>query len=541
VDSVPTTQVFACIVAAYIFYVLLGFAKIIILAIGEFAMHILIYILSVTITPLYRGILGRLVVWWYVTTDTPKDNYYSAENLFFTNSGTPFVTVFIKGVKYNIDINPLWALQMRTRVGKESAIPGSDMIELTKIPKGIFHFTVGGQYAGCAFRLAVRGQIFLVTAKHVYDKFANNEIKLCFGNRSYKFIDKPISTGEISDFVLFKDNFVINQWGPALVGAQYLRNSKVRVKGSPDSNIWFESSGVSHPIARPFGFNHLASTQPGWSGAPVFNNDGKVVGIHTGSKIDRVTNEVVNEATAITDIITCLLRVTKTSVVFKESDFDYQSEVWSFSQLKNKMKGSDYIKFRDAEYMLGMGDEDTFFLEDWDDDEDDITPYDRVYYGGRTESADFHLSSQQSDCEQQQSSSDSETIDLNESKRTKCNGSRKVSFLTVDKETKLSPSVSLDPSTSSIKNSRKPAISTGHNDLRKVSLPHWATTEAFISLTAKPLIMEYLNERSIKLSTNLRKDLRGVLLGALRNTYPEILLKSASLSALLDLMDQSQK
>lgn len=53
---------------------------------------------------------------------------------------------------------------------------------------------------------------------------------------------------------------------------------------------WVSSSGLALQGTIPGSFEHTASTQPGWSGSPLFTSDGQFVGLHRGVQVANQSN-----------------------------------------------------------------------------------------------------------------------------------------------------------------------------------------------------------------------------------------------------------
>lgn len=458
-----------------------------------------------------RFVVGRVMVWYYVRDsplDLPSmDSSIIASSFGFDASG-PHVIAIVDGVKRRISIEPFLALNMKVSVGKEASIPGSVMTPFDGLPKGTFTFFVDGQFVGCGFRLAIHGHYYLVTAKHVYEKFTD-QVVIRIGTRSMRYTPVLVGSGENSDFVLLRDDFIVGQFIKTLTGALYQRNSFATIVGTANGGVWYRTQGMTVPCkGRAFGFVHQATTHPGWSGCPIFDKNGKVIGVHTGSKTEN--DQIVNEATAIYDVVSALLSATKSSVVTKESFEEYDSNVWKTSQIGGSVNRADKLTFGDSVLKLNSY-EWNFSLDDWEDtDEMDFT-VDPDFVDETKESADFQSGLGKDDLRQQKNCTSSETMSETKLRLMKSKLRRMESSTTVGKETERSPFVNPDQSTRFTSTSRKQKGSTGHNGQEQDLSSRWATMVASIDLKDTTLVLKWLTEPSIKLSKNSSRVLRAFL------------------------------
>jgi hypothetical protein len=486
-------------------------------------------------------VVGRVMYWIYVR-DIPLeiaevDSTIIASSFGYDSLG-PHVKAMVDGVMRRIDIEPLLAINMKVTVGKESPMTGSIMVPHVGIPKGTFTFHVNEQFVGCGFRLAVKGNYFLVTAKHVFDKFGiGNDVTIRYGTRVMRFYPCLIGSGEDSDFVLFKDDFLVGQFIKTLSGGGYVLNSNISVIGTANGGTWYKTQGVTTPSkSRAFSFFHQATTQPGWSGCPIFDKNNKVVGVHTGSVTE--DDRVLNEATGIYDLISAMLAATKTKVVTKESFEEYDSPVWRPTTIKGSPTiRPDKLTFNGVVLQLNSNSW-NFEIDTWDSDDEEMDftkPFD---YSDAKESAkaDFQSRLRSGDRRHASNCTSSEDMSKKLADLQKLKLKQTESSRTAGKETARSQSINQDRSTQSTTSSQKQEGSTGRKETGKDFSSHWATMVVSTNLIERSQMLEWLEEPSRRLSKRLSKELKGILVAKLE--YPSQLTTLVSLTVLRELMVQ---
>nr|UHS71582.1 MAG: hypothetical protein 1 [Barnaviridae sp.] len=330
---------------------------------AQFAVRAVSYLIGLPVA----YFLPRLVQYWSRQPVTDKSiPTLQAGDVRFKVNGTPYLSVILDGRETHIELPSLLALLMQNQsVGKEASIPGSDMLPISK-PSACFSFFNGDTFVGCGFRMRFGDKVFGVTAKHVYDRLGG-EVYVRHGTYRYSYTPKVYMSANNMDFVLLHDSYMFPQ-GKILTSAAYSRGD-IFVKGTVDGTNWFSTMGFSEPQSL-FKFTHACSTVKGWSGAPVMNKDGHVVGVHTGSI--RKDGTVVNEATAICDIMAAYFKHTKTNIGNKESYSDYDHEEWRETVLGSKREWRDTIIVNKQQLQLyDMGAGFSFRDAPWADDVDD--------------------------------------------------------------------------------------------------------------------------------------------------------------------------
>jgi len=497
--------------------------------------------LYLVVKPL-RWCTGCVMYWIYVR-DVPLeiaevDSTIIASTFGYDSLG-PHVKAMVDGVMRRIDIEPLLAINMKISVGKESPMTGSIMVPHIGIPKGTFTFHVNDQFVGCGFRLAVKGTYFLVTAKHVFDKFGvGNDITIRNGTRVMRFVPQFVGSGEDSDFVLFKDDFLVSQFIKTLSGAGYVLNSNVSIIGTANGGTWYKTQGITAPSkSRAFSFFHQATTQPGWSGCPIFDKNGKVVGVHTGSVTE--DDRVLNEATGIYDLISAMMAATKSKVVTKESFEEYDSPVWRPTTIRGSpTMRPDKLTFNGVTLQLNSNSW-NFEIDTWDSDDDELDFTKPLDWSDAKESAkaDFQSRLRSGDRRHASNCTSSEDMSKKLANLKLWKLKQTESSRIAGKETVHSQSKSQDQSTQSMTSFQKQEDSTGHKETGKDSSSRWATMVVSTNLIERSQMIEWLEEPSRKLSKRLSKELKGMLVAKL--AYPSQLTNSVSLVVLRELMDQN--
>jgi hypothetical protein len=170
----------------------------------------------------------------------------------------------------------LASLTATTKNRNEMAIAGSFPIELKQWPKGQVVLKCGTQPIGQGFRVGNR----LITAKHVLDAYPDFDIHSGSGIGVY-----PIKNCVYSHF----GDVAVIQLTQIAWAALAVQQIKISPNSLPAASIsadvglgWSKSVGR---VEEPTGFQslHYISTESGYSGAPLKDNEGRVTGVHLGS------------------------------------------------------------------------------------------------------------------------------------------------------------------------------------------------------------------------------------------------------------------
>lgn len=505
----------------------------------------------ITYVPLL--VFGRLCLWWYtIPTRNSLLTLIPSSGLRFTPAGLPFIQVSIDGVLRNIAIDANLAMFVKPQVGKEAAIAGSHM-DAVATPKGIFSFFNKDRFIGCGFRMAFGRSVYLVTARHVYEEFGD-EVYLKYGNRTLKFKPEVVARGNVTDFVLFKDSFLVSQVCKSFASAKYSSRGTVRIVGTSDSHAWMSSSGTTGRSNTVFQFTHKASTQPGWSGSPVFNKDGKVVGVHTGSTF--TDGVVVNEATAIVDILMFMHRKTKTALVTKESFEEYDDDEWKEQQAVDRAAYDDYyrknvddfyfhdnhlvVKLSKRGFNVDLLDTDLQYVAGAWADSAEPMDYSAVPVFPESATQGFPPGPLVSAHGLLDNSMRSATTTSVQSPMTTF-VQTPLGYLNFAGEVTLpTPLTSLDPLVTSTNTFQNSHTSIGQNAAKPASSSHWATTVASSNKNVTDQVRATWMKPLEKLSRKSKKVLKDTLIENL-GQYPESLLASASLPALVTLLTASKQ
>jgi hypothetical protein len=161
-----------------------------------------------------------------------------------------------------------------TKGKDEMAVVGSVPITLKSWPKGQVLLRSGDQVVGQAFRLGS----FLVTAKHVLDGCPEFDI---VSERGVINIKNP-AYNSFHDVASIRLTQV--EW--AYLGVQQLKQAESDFPAATVSaNVglgWAKSAGRV-PEVSGFQVFHYLTTEPGYSGAPLVDNQNRVIGVHLGS------------------------------------------------------------------------------------------------------------------------------------------------------------------------------------------------------------------------------------------------------------------
>jgi hypothetical protein len=192
--------------------------------------------------------------------------------------------------------------------------------------KGAFLLFSGTQYLGLGFRFMIRGRTYVATARHVFEKLT------LFGTAQARWrtheINLPtlvkIAESEELDFVVCADNLALGVLGCGVAIGKPFSRGLARITGSSDGGQTYVSVGVVGFGVHQLELLHGSSTMSGWSGAPIYNASGNVIGLHCG--FDAVRGK--NYGVPIVDIMAQTLargRLIKLGKVTESWD-DYEQE-----------------------------------------------------------------------------------------------------------------------------------------------------------------------------------------------------------------------
>lgn len=187
--------------------------------------------------------------------------------------------------------------------GKECAIGGNFFSPVTTgaEPKSLVTlYTRQDVQVGFGSRVSWNSKEYLLTAYHVWEGLRDG-FKLSKNGLMVPGEGAELYIGcrqKSLDFALVEMPSAC--WSKLGVGKSQLRsftgsNAYVKVFGGKSSTALVSSAGNATRLATPVSIAHSASTAPGWSGSPLYQ-DGIVVGIHTGYIQYGVSNEAVDVA-----------------------------------------------------------------------------------------------------------------------------------------------------------------------------------------------------------------------------------------------------
>nr|WPR15586.1 polyprotein P2a [Coyote tobacco stunting virus] len=213
-----------------------------------------------------------------------------------------------KGNEIKVLVQPNWwpflpSPAINRDDGKECAIGGNyfSPVDAGAEPRSLVTlYTKQDVQVGFGSRVAWDGKEFLLTAYHVWEGLRDG-FKLSKNGNMVPGDGAVLYTGcrhKTLDFALVEMPPAC--WSKLGVGKSHLRsfsgsNAYVKVFGGKSSTALVSSSGNAARLATPISIAHSASTAPGWSGSPLYQ-DGVVVGIHTGYIQYGVSNEAVDVA-----------------------------------------------------------------------------------------------------------------------------------------------------------------------------------------------------------------------------------------------------
>jgi hypothetical protein len=168
------------------------------------------------------------------------------------------------------------------------AIDGSSMRAATK-PKKIGFIFGPSNLIGTFSCVRFNGVTMLLTAKHVYDeakelehiKFVNEDMTL-FVSKVVKDLKVVYQASCLDQIGLEVPNGLPSQLGLKTYNTTYPRSELVTVCTPDEGNKRLLTAVGQLRSKGSLGLRYNASTQPGSSGSPLFQND-KVVGVHIGA------------------------------------------------------------------------------------------------------------------------------------------------------------------------------------------------------------------------------------------------------------------
>jgi len=172
--------------------------------------------------------------------------------------------------------------------GAEALLPGAVMVPSQPV-KGQVFFTLAGKTVGSGFRTNHFGYDALVTAFHVGKALSETggDWTISLGDQEIVMDSAMREEMRVTKYSLELDVVIFTVpsaiW--SVLGVKSAKIAKTPLGPSistvgQSSGDMVRSYGVVTKTASCFGFRHTASTERGWSGAPLVSESGAVIGMH---------------------------------------------------------------------------------------------------------------------------------------------------------------------------------------------------------------------------------------------------------------------
>lgn len=205
-----------------------------------------------------------------------------------------------KTIRVNVAVDGLLSLLLKPpgSVVDETQLADSQVDEMA-FHKGTVQFLVNGKLIGFGFRTTVRGRDVIVTALHNLRSLIGREVYMAGPRGQFRLPTNTVyAKYPVLDFVCLEfSDMVYTTLGVKTlkIAAPGSVGTPIRVHGYMDGSR-VRTIGVISGVVKgsPGRFKHTASTVEGFSGSPVFNATGQVVGMHLRGNVG------YNEAVALT-------------------------------------------------------------------------------------------------------------------------------------------------------------------------------------------------------------------------------------------------
>lgn len=153
-------------------------------------------------------------------------------------------------------------------------------------PKSLVMIKINGETRGMGSRVSYNGDTYLLTARHVL--VGDFPFSVCKGGEivDIEEWEESYSCGHhFLDFSLVKihDKY----WAKLKVKSAPLvpltKTCHITAYGGTHSKSLLSSIGIAEKAKANYAISHTASTTKGWSGTPLYDTRGNIVGVHTGS------------------------------------------------------------------------------------------------------------------------------------------------------------------------------------------------------------------------------------------------------------------
>jgi len=297
-----------------------------------------------------------------------------------------------------VKMNPIISLLSGAKsfIGLECAMQNSPFMETKSVRSTLALCDSDGNFHGCMFRFRAAGVNYLATAYHVYQSLGRDGICFVSYGKIISFLNpKIVASSPSLDFIVFADSHQINFAGAKVAkGSMYEPLIRVTTHGSCDGYNWSTARGGSAPYEAPY-FTHTASTGSGFSGSPLFNDKGLVVGMHLRSQL--VDGIPKNVGLDLVHILVSLDRLSRQERLesFEPGDdssawYDRGEEI--ATKYFESGKGYSDLEYYGTAYEY-MAREDKYALRVYFEENPSMDVFDADDMGVRAAFDDYHLSS----------------------------------------------------------------------------------------------------------------------------------------------------
>lgn len=221
-----------------------------------------------------------------------------------------FGYVTVAGVKIDIMVNPAWysylpeALLISRK--EEAAVAYSAVSPVARSaepPSLVALQAEDGTHLGCGARVNYQGSSILLTCAHVLAaarKTHSGNLYICKQNRDgvlMRIAVPPTATAVFGNIHSSFDAVGLDLnvggvetpiWSKLGVGAATVKvptRSPTTISVYGYDNGWYSSNGSAIASIEPGSFVHSATTQPGWSGSPLYTSNGGIIGLHKSAHV----------------------------------------------------------------------------------------------------------------------------------------------------------------------------------------------------------------------------------------------------------------
>jgi len=221
-----------------------------------------------------------------------------------------FGYVTVAGVRIDVMVNPKWysflpeALLISRK--EEAAVDYSivsPVAQNSEPPSLVALQAEDGTHLGCGARVNYQSSTILLTCAHVLAaarKSRSGNLYICKQNKDgvlMRIAIPPQATAVFGDIHSTFDAVGLNLnvggvetpiWSKLGVGAATVKTpptARTTISVYGYDGGWHSSSGLAIASVEPGSFVHTATTQPGWSGSPLYSSQGGIIGLHKSAFI----------------------------------------------------------------------------------------------------------------------------------------------------------------------------------------------------------------------------------------------------------------